>query len=131
MSKFIVTPNYRNRSEKTYRWLVREADKRIETTRACKAVRCTGVRLTSADAESSFGCGVVAECESVICEGLEPLDVVKVFNPDTSVVGLAREDRLTNLTFGSYEFYTPTDEAKTRLNELLLLPDGQIQGDVG
>lgn len=67
--KYIVSANYRDRSS-PYRWLIRKSDEPAEEAKACQKVVATGIQFvettyrTDLVAETGFGCGVVAECDS-------------------------------------------------------------------
>lgn len=88
MSGIIITANYRDRYS-PYKWLIREADKPIETARACKRIEAEGVEFQPSDVEEARqGCTAIACVKAGQVQGFDFEDELKPINVDSSYVNL-------------------------------------------
>lgn len=68
----IVSANYRDRGS-PYRWLIRDEGEPLDTAKAFKSVKATGVKFErSSEEEAGFGCSIVARCETAVGHEPEP-----------------------------------------------------------
>lgn len=111
MRSYIISANYRDRSNVEARWLVRRADQSPEEAQAVSEVRAKGVIFCpSTGYEEGFGCTVVAFADEV---EFEPSNAERV-----------------NLRFrgpGYNDFVDGNGKTHLEVAELYLGSDGSIQ----
>jgi len=112
MAMLIVTPNYADRHNRNFRWLVRDASHTpTEVPQGFKAVVATGVAFgPSTRFEEDFGCGTVAFAKSV-----------SVSSEDSVLPPKAIE-----LRFNGLAFVDPQGQYVGKCASLVLRTDGSM-----
>lgn len=82
---YVITPNYKDRSNLEKPWLVRHHNEPLASTIAVSSVAAKGLLFQQSGEEAGFGCSVIALANEI---ELEPVTEQEIRNtlPDTGII---------------------------------------------